>query len=362
MAETDALKDMVRVARDGTPEARAKLMETLNTVCLSSSKKLNQRERDLVFEILTTIVKQVEANVRQALSKELADKQNVPKELILTLASDVIDVAQPVLLKSRLLEDADLIQLILDQAEHHHVAISQREDLSGDVSESLVGTSNRRVITSLLQNKSAEIHEHTMHSLVSEAEKIEDYHEPLLERSELDSEMAKKMYGFVGEALRTFITDRFEELDPDLDDAVSRAVNDALQDDIYGEHESEYDPDNVHATGYRPHPRTLVKALKESDVFRFEELFRDLTDLTEASVTRVLYDSGPETLAIVCKASGIDTFTFGDMICYLHGGGETEEYRKSSQYVKTLDYFERIDASGAEKVLQAWRDAPAESW
>ncbi|RED53612.1 DUF2336 domain-containing protein [Aestuariispira insulae] len=362
MADTDALKDMVRVARDGTPEARAKLMETLNAVCLSSSKTLTDRERDLVFEILTTIVKQVEVNVRQALSKELAERDNVPKELILTLASDVFDVAQPVLMKSRLLEDSDLIQLVLDQAEHHHIAIAQRRNLTGDVSESLVGTSNRRVVTSLLKNKSAEIHEQTMHSLVRDAEKIEEYHEPLLERHELDADMARKMYGFVGEALRNYIVDRFEELDPELDDAVSRAVNDALQDDIYGGDELDYDPDNVHATGYRPHPRTLLKALKLGDVFRFEELFRDLTDLTETSVTRVLYDSGPETLAIVCKASGIDTFTFGDMICYLHGGGEAESYRKSSQYLKTIDYFERIDSAGAEKVLRAWREAPAESW
>ena len=363
MAETEALKDMVKVARDGTPEARAKLMETLNAVCLSSAKDLSDRERDLVYEILITIVKQVEVNVREVLSRELASRKDVPKELMVTLAHDVIDVARPVISLSSLLEDEDLIQVILDQAEHHQAAIAERENISGNVSASLAGTGNRRVITSLLKNQTAEIHGETMEHLVTDSEKVEDYQEPLLQRQELSKDMAQKMYSFVGDALKGYITDRFEELDPDLDDAVSRAVSEALQDDIYGDPDSDpglADPDL--SSGYRPHPRSLINALKQGDVFRFEELFRDLTDLSETSVTRVLYDSGPETLAIVCKACAIDSFTFGDMICYLLGGGDTSAYRESSQYLKSMDYFERIDGDGAQKVLQAWREAPNDAW
>ena len=31
-------------------------------------------------------------------------------------------------------------------------------------------------------------------------------------------------------------------------------------------------------------------------------------------------------------------------------------------FVKIVDYFDRIDAAGAVRVLHVWRDAPGDSW
>jgi hypothetical protein len=115
-------------------------------------------------------------------------------------------------------------------------------------------------------------------------------------------------------------------------------------------------------TDDRPHPRTLVKALKDGDIYRFEELFRDLTDLNAGSVAKVLYDSGPEALAIACKATGVDREVFAEILALLQGGGNPGNFRQQPAFLKTMDYFDRIDRQGAGRVLTTWRSAPDDRW
>lgn len=361
MTKESSLNDLVDAARDTTSAGRAQLLESLNAICLKAGQELSPSEKAIVFDIFRQLIQVVEVRVRKTLARILSDRDDVPKDLILKLANDEIDVADPVLQFSNVLDDADLIRIIAQQAEAHQLAISKREALSIQVSDALVETQNRKVIGSLLRNDGAKIREGTLELLVEHSIDDREYQELLARRRELTVDMARRMYSWVGDALRDKIAKSFPEIDPELDDTVNEAVARALEETEFSETDS-ISPSILGDSGYKPHPRTMVKALRDGDIRLFEELFRDITDLSANSATRVLYDSGPEALAIACKAAHVDGGTFSDIVCYMHGGGDTTRYRQSEPYIKLMDYFERIDTKGAERVLSAWRETPVDAW
>lgn len=359
---SSSLNKLVDAARDSSAKGRAQLLESLNAICLKSGQELSPSEKEIVFDIFRQLVEVVEMRVRKTLARILADRDDVPKDLVMTLANDEIDVADPVLRLSHVLEDDDLVRIIASQAEAHQLAISKRESLSIAVSDALVETQNRNVICSLLRNDGAKIREGTMEVLVEHSADDREYQELIARRHELTNDMARRMYSWVGEALRDHLTQHFPDIDWELDETVSEAVNRALEETEFAGPDGDISSLLGDSSGYKPHPRALVSALRNGDIRLFEELFRDITDLSVNSATRVLYDAGPEALAIACKAAHVDGATFSDIICYMHGGGDTKRYRQTQPYIKLMDYFERIDAKGAERVLNAWRETPVDAW
>ncbi|MDF1750886.1 MAG: DUF2336 domain-containing protein, partial [Alphaproteobacteria bacterium] len=194
----------------------------------------------------------------------------------------------------------------------------------------------------------------------------EDLQGLLVQRQDLSTAQARKMYEFVGQAMRKALEEKIiasgTTVEVDMDQVVDQAIAEALEQEDFLSPLDQPDGYDRPGSSLRPHPRQLVAALQQNDLFRFEELFQELTDLTEQGATRVLYDSGPEAIAIACKACGFDRRNFGDLLALLQGGGEPDTFRQTSNYTKIIDYFERIDGIGAGRVLAAWRRAPDDSW
>ena len=75
---------------------------------------LNERERDLMREILRRLTRDVEMAIRIALAERLADDTTAPHDLILLLVDDAIEVARPLILRSPLLTDETSLRLIAE--------------------------------------------------------------------------------------------------------------------------------------------------------------------------------------------------------------------------------------------------------
>ena len=73
---------------------------------------LNNRERELMREILRRLTRDVEMAIRIAHAQRLAEDASVPHDLILLLVDDSIEVARPLILHSPLLTEADSLKLI----------------------------------------------------------------------------------------------------------------------------------------------------------------------------------------------------------------------------------------------------------
>jgi len=140
-AETKLLFEL---ARDKTAQGRKALLATVHDLFLVRGDTLTDRERFLMNDILRNLVKDVEDTVRRALADQLAKRKDAPRDVVLSLANDKIEVAYPILLQSQVLRDLELVEIIHHRTLEYQLAIAMRETVSETVSEALVATGGDR--------------------------------------------------------------------------------------------------------------------------------------------------------------------------------------------------------------------------
>src|ERR1700754_3135287 len=109
------MSDMGRLAQlamnPGAGTSREEIYLAVASLYRIQGTGLNQRERELMREILRRLARDVEMAIRIALAERLASDPTAPHDLILLLVDDAIEVARPLILNSPLLTEADALRL-----------------------------------------------------------------------------------------------------------------------------------------------------------------------------------------------------------------------------------------------------------
>jgi len=274
---------------------------------------LNDRERDLMREILRRLTKDVEMAIRIALAERLADDTSAPNDLILLLADDKIEVARPVILRSPLLTDEDMLHLIAECGIPHHEAIAARPHIGEPVTEALSKSETEIVLVTLARNATAKISTTTYEVLVDKSRKFVALQEPITKRSDLPPVLATKMCGWVSETLKNYISANYSLSPIRIDTALSQAEATVL---------SEPQPpkttpaesankliDKLHAAGQLK-AGFLLRVLHQGQIDLFDLAFARLLDIPLTEMRQDLYERGPRYVALACRAVGIDRCVF----------------------------------------------------
>ncbi len=346
--QTEPIQRLRDIASAQELPAGGDLVESLAEVCMTPGAGLGESDTALLGDILRQLVRDVEMPVRRALADQLSDRADAPSDLIVLLANDVVDVAYPVLAKSPILQDQDLIEIIASHAREHALAISRRDTINATVGDALVETGDSEIIVSLIENDGAALSARTMDALVGDSKGIEAYRAPLLGRKDLSLDMAMRMADWVGESLRHYIAERFDLNEDSLGDAVSEAVLEAIDSDIFS------DRNAADAPGKAGDGPRLLHALEHDDVALFKRIFEGLCGLDSRWAETSLYSTG-ETLAIACKAIGLERETFSRILCHLQTNDVYDSFKQSKLYSRMTRYFDNIEAANADRVLSKWR-------
>jgi len=246
------------------------LTEQFCELCFSGAADLGSAELEHVFGILRALIGNIEQHIRGKLAAFLSARDDVPHDLLLLLANDEVKVAYDILVASKLLSDGDLIEIIVNKAQQQHLAITKRETLSSDVSRTLVQTAGSAVIESLLHNEGAELGDDLLEELVESCRNKSDYRAALARRHDLPTSLATRLYCWISDALREYVADRYELEPAILADAITSALNQAMQEGIDG------DPDPSALTYFASaeqisDPGPLLRFLQSGVIFRFEQ-------------------------------------------------------------------------------------------
>src|ERR1700733_7373632 len=132
MTETQhhSTDDLMALARDRAQDSRRRLLENMTDLFLSPDARLSERERALMEEIIIKLVHEMEMQVRSELADRLATSELAPKDLIVLLANDAIEIARPVLQQSRLLQDSDLVEIVRQRTQEHRLTVATRNGVS----------------------------------------------------------------------------------------------------------------------------------------------------------------------------------------------------------------------------------------
>ena len=267
-----------------------------------------KQERELAADILKRISKDVEMSIRIGMAERLAGDEAAPHEIIMLLADDRIEVARPILARSPVLSDADLIRVIEGSTEDHQIAIAERPAIGKSVSAALARSQCEAAVISLLRNTSARIAAETFELLSDRARRLSGLREPLTGRPDLPPEIAHKLYVWVSGALKTALAARYPDagyLSRTIDQTDPRQRNE----DPVPEANAKTLVAKLFAAG-QLRSSFLIRVLNQGEMEVFEHAFAALLGLDVEITRKALYGTSPTTVALACRAAGIDRSVF----------------------------------------------------
>ncbi len=209
------------LAGDADHDVRVGLAEKIALLAPGLSSDEQDKIRKMTYEALEILARDQVTKVRQIIAETLKDFADAPAEVIRNLARDAeLVVSAPILEYSPVLTTDDLLEIIGSDPVHGALfAVSRRRNIDNSLSDAIVRTGNTDVIAELLGNKSAQIREETLDSIIDRAADVDVWHEPLVTRPQLPSGAAPKLARFVAENLLDILTARH-----DLDFATAEEV------------------------------------------------------------------------------------------------------------------------------------------
>jgi uncharacterized protein (DUF2336 family) len=345
---------LYRLAEQKTRSGRRDLAETIADLFYAGPSGLSERERTLIFDILRRVIHDAELSVRRRLSGQLAEFGDAPKDLIVALANDEIEVAYPILTRSRALEDEQLIEVVQARAQEHRLAVALRENLPAKVSDALVATKDETVIVTLLENTTAEISRAAFEFLVEQSKRIDRFQAPILRREDLPVDLAKRMYRWVTDALRQYIVENFDVDEAEITKLLETATDGEMKrtevrrTDAAGRLIAALNDSKMVTS------QMLVDVLEEGEVRLFVAVLRQRTGLREVTLMRMLMEPEGDGLAIVCKAAELEPDAVQRI--FEITSGQNGLIRRSKENLESaLRLFARVPVDAAMEVVDHWK-------
>ena len=119
-------------------------------------------DRKFAETLFRASLRDASVQVRHSVSEAIKGHPGVPRDIAITLAVDVPEVAVPVLQHSPILTDGDLTRIVEANEIEQQIAVANRRVVSGKQSESLVNTKDEDVVAELVGNRGAVILEPTL--------------------------------------------------------------------------------------------------------------------------------------------------------------------------------------------------------
>lgn len=347
------LTHLINLAREPSSEKRRDLLREMTELFMDAPDSYNDTESGQFGDILGMVARDMEMAVRQNLATRLSQVPNAPRSLVLQLASDEIEVAQPMLLSSLVLKDTDLIALARLKSQDHLHAIAGREQVSPAVSDALVARGDDRVLVRLVGNTGAQLSREAMETLSDRAHKVEVLQRPMVTRHDLPPDLMNSMFFAVSSELKRVIMERMQGIDPAVIDAAIRQTERRIK-----MQSQTSDPDQAKADAFMAGlgksgsvtESMLVTLAKQK---RFPELtmvFAKLTELDLRTARKVLSDASPEALAISARACRFDRQTFSTLAL-----NKADQTRSLTETYDLLDLYDKIPVDAAQRVMRFWR-------
>lgn len=345
---------LYKLAGDSAPEAKQELCGIVSDLLESNSKPA---EKELIADILISLIRQAERDLKTALSDRLSMMEDVPLRLVLRLAEEDIGVAGPILRYSKVLNDLDLIYLIQSHDSPYWQAIAGREGLSEPVSEKLAETRDLKTAKVLAENVTAHLNATAQDILTEVAISDYDVANSLLHRSELPVEIARRLYQYVAADLKSFIEAEFNikaaEINENIADVISEFTDTP---------EAGFKPSSVTIKaasllaerGQLTVPM-MLSTLKRGQVSSFVAQFSRYCEIPVSVVVSMLQQPQGQGLAISCRLLDINRDDFISMFLLTRRMVRVDGIVDHRDLNKAITYYNRISKELAERLLRPCR-------
>jgi len=310
--------DLASLARSRSTDDRRRLLLGIAALCEATPP--GAEASPVLGDIFMIIARQAERDIRVALSESLAGAEWAPPALIAMLALDEIEIARPVIARSPLLKDHDLLRVLVEATIEHQIEVARRPHISGRIAEAIIDRGEPASLTALAGNRTADLSEDAMRRLVEHSRRIAALRAPLTRHPRLNEALAEYLYQWVGEALRQAIGERFRIDEVKLASAMDTAVaagGPHTQPPAAAASPSALDSDEMERrlvaklqNAGQLRAGFLIRAVREKRLGLFEHALAALGGFSIIHVRAAILRPGPDALFLACAAVGIDRAVF----------------------------------------------------
>jgi uncharacterized protein (DUF2336 family) len=229
--------------------------------------------------------------VRRALSNVFASSQAAPAVIVHALAADQPDVACPLLERSPLLRDADLVDLVASGNADVQIAIASRFPLGRSVSAAIAEVGAAAACLAVLENPDAELAVFSLDRIVERFGHLAAIRENLLARDDLPAATRQALLAKLSQTLAGFVAARQWLPQDHAEDAARQACEKAtviLAADVPAD-EVPALVSYLRSSGQLT-AGLVLRALLSGNVVLFEEALADLSGLPIDAVVNLIHD------------------------------------------------------------------------
>jgi uncharacterized protein (DUF2336 family) len=343
------------------PKARSVLARRLADIVGLPSSRLTPQERWVVGDLLVEILRASDVDLRARCADRLADIREAPDRLLRMLACDRFEIAQPILERSASLTDFDMLEIARAGSLEHRMEMARRKPISETVAAALAAYGEPAVVSRLLRNHDALLASPTVDHLVSAAKDEPSYAALLIKRAELRPAQGLRLFWWCDHADRRRILERF---------GVERSVMIDAASDVFplAAEEGWNDPLVRRTLEYIDRRQRDRKAAEDSPHGSLEgaiealashgpepELVDELARLArvERELMRlVVSDMGGESLAVLCKATGVK-WSYFEIAWASLGRASDPDILDRARAV-----YDGLSVERAQTVLRYWNISP----
>lgn len=306
-------EDVSRLLKDPSADNRAALAPKLAGHL--DSERLSQSEFAIAHEILQMMARDTAVIVRRALADNLKHTHNLPRDVALTMARDIDDVAVPLLEFSDVFTDEDLVELVREVPETKQMAIARRGAISAPVADALIETDNHAVVRTVVGNGGAQLSEQSLNRVLDRFGDAEDIQTPMVHRSELPLTVAERLVSRVSDHLKTYLMTH-HELSADTASELVMQARERATVNLLAPDADDQDVERLAAqlhANRRLTPTLVFRALCVGDLAFFEHAMAQLADVSVVNARTLIHDRGPLGLKSLYDKAGLPDRLFPAM-------------------------------------------------
>lgn len=278
-------------------------LELLVDILIERGLEMPAEKRERCAQIILTVVDHCETHALTVAARRLAVLDFIPKSLLLALARESFEVAEPVLTLSSDIPSEELAALVATAGPAHLQAIASREDLDHTITSSLIARGHREAIETCARNRHAKISQTSFAELVSMADENASLREALCHRHDLPDAVIPRFWPGCADNEKARLL-------------VSGFSNDATQAATEAEAQPDEPVDEEEAIKLDRQLAQII--LQYSDISSISQTSRKLAEragIDEGIAFDLVCGSYERGLVLLARAANIDEWTFLQLIC-----------------------------------------------
>jgi hypothetical protein len=311
------LQDLESLSVERDAGKRRELLRKVTDLFFITEQQQSDSDRSVFGGVMERVAYELEAEARAELSQRLASTRFAPHDIVRRLAEDDIEVAKPVLERSTVLSDADLVEIAYSKGQGHLLAMTRREALSAAVTDVIVQRGGDDVLTSIAGNNGAVFSSRSFDTLANKATDIPALREHLVRRDDVPDEVVETIKRNVADKLKKEFSSQHSDISSmEIDHVVEMQsgnidFSSLTQDNRFGA--LEVDVYDLHKKGLLTQDKIREFAEKGMKA----ELVHSLAikaDIEPAMGFHTLYEAEVPALAVLCRAFQFKRETFGALL------------------------------------------------